>query len=922
MNKKLGIILGSIIGIIIVLALVFKFALPQLIDLNKFLPEVQNEVKKSTDLDLNIENIRFETDFGFGITVFGENISLKYPDNSSLMITKNVKARIALLPLLFKNIKVTGITIDSPEIYFTLEKNGKYKIQQVIEKIEKQEQKEAQDFKIHLSDFQINNYKILYLDKTSNPGQSALIKGDELIIDEFNPEKIIKMTTKGQVFINGVSVVNYDLAIESELPSTKEESKPENVSQPINNPLKNIFKYDFSTDIKADLKIKELDKLPKIYGNVLLDKFLITIKGKKLPQSRFNAAFDGHNVTIDSNFYIDLNSFFDIKGNLNIGKNKKFDIAVKSTDIDLNTLKNYGIVLAEIAGASTEEIKKTVISGIFKSDFKIKSDLKKADFKGFIDIKNASVSYKGIAQSVNNINSHVDLSNDKINITNTYGYINADKFTISGNIDNKNNADIVFKLPSLNFSTIETVINKSSFFKELKTQTKDFYNYSGNVGVMVYLKGKIDKIQPQIILSAQNAKLVNKPLKLPITLTDARIEVKDTSAEIAKLTIKLLNSTFSLSGNAVNIDKQPKIDIKGSGAILAIDLKHFADKSIKDLISFNDKIPVYFEIRGVPDKIYADAQLKLPQSLNLIEFARFPQAYNVIGLSSVISPESLTIFDSGLYPVSEKMAFTSNLIQNISKSPELISIRGKIDKINTKNPVIDNLNIATNNFVGINSPALDDAKTSLNSKIVINGSLQAPKAEGNFSLQNTDIPLFSMKSNLINGEFSDKAILLDIQGLNLDGSIFNAKAEIDSGLKIPYKIRKLDVDSSYIDADKLAAFAENQPQQANAPWMFVVEKGTFNGQKIKSGKINVGKTFCNFVVNKNGVANAFNLDTNVFGGQVLGKALYDIPKTVMIANVNAKNIDAGVFAQEFLQMPKFMSGTVNANVNVQTQGTT
>ena len=114
MNKNWKIFGFSVLGVAVLTYLSFLFILPNVIDVNKFKPEVQKIAKEQANLSIDFENAKIITTPLLGAGLKADNIVVKLPDDSVLFSADSFKTRIALPSLFVLTAKVSCLEINNP----------------------------------------------------------------------------------------------------------------------------------------------------------------------------------------------------------------------------------------------------------------------------------------------------------------------------------------------------------------------------------------------------------------------------------------------------------------------------------------------------------------------------------------------------------------------------------------------------------------------------------------------------------------------------------------------------------------------------------------------------------------------------------------------------------------------------------------
>ena len=108
--KKFCKIFGfTLLGLVAIAYLAFLFVLPNVVDINKFKPDVQKIAKEQANVSVDFKNAKIITTPLLGAGIKAENISVKLPDNSLLFSADSFKTRIALPSLCLLTVKVSAL---------------------------------------------------------------------------------------------------------------------------------------------------------------------------------------------------------------------------------------------------------------------------------------------------------------------------------------------------------------------------------------------------------------------------------------------------------------------------------------------------------------------------------------------------------------------------------------------------------------------------------------------------------------------------------------------------------------------------------------------------------------------------------------------------------------------------------------------
>ena len=125
----------SVLGLSVLFYLCFLFVIPNVIDVNKFKPEVQKIAKEQANLFIDFENAKIITTPLFGAGIKMDNISVKLPDDSILFSADSFKTRLALPSLALLTVKVSCLEINNPLINLEIVNDEQFKVVSLVEDI-------------------------------------------------------------------------------------------------------------------------------------------------------------------------------------------------------------------------------------------------------------------------------------------------------------------------------------------------------------------------------------------------------------------------------------------------------------------------------------------------------------------------------------------------------------------------------------------------------------------------------------------------------------------------------------------------------------------------------------------------------------------------------------------------------------------
>ena len=206
--NKHKVLISVILSLIVIFYLAFLFVVPNVINLNNYKKDIQKLVSDTTKLNLDFDNLKIVTtaDLKAGVNI--ENAALSYADGKKIASVKDAEVKIAVLPLIFKTLRVTDISAANLEANVTLQKDGQVDVVRHIENHIKKvladnssaadtdisdDLSEDEDLDMEMQEFpvkfsyklpvvKINNYLFVLNDEKNSAALN--LKGDTFVFDE------------------------------------------------------------------------------------------------------------------------------------------------------------------------------------------------------------------------------------------------------------------------------------------------------------------------------------------------------------------------------------------------------------------------------------------------------------------------------------------------------------------------------------------------------------------------------------------------------------------------------------------------------------------------------------------------------------------------------------------------------------------
>ena len=975
--KKFFIYAGiTLAAVLVILYLAFLFILPNVVDLNKYLPDIQKTVKEQLNLNLEVQNPKLVTTPILEAGVKADKVKVSLADGSPVLDTDKFKVKLSLPSLLILSVRVSCVDIVNPKI--TLDTNNEctqYKLISEIEDMINRNNSVVKDeeengffnpdwIKIVIPHIKAENYNIVVNDKKNN--HKITLKGDELKVGYFNHKKL-KVKTYAYLLSDDKTNISANIKLDTFMPPKRndeldvDDDKAEKIVIPFINIVKIYQHYDLETHINSKLKIRRDDKKHlHMKGFFCIDDFTLKLAKYQLPKCYFHSKLKDSNTDIDTSLYVTPDEHIKIVGNVNHAK-PSVDLNLSGNKIYFNDLIIFSKAFLDSFGIRND-LENLKGQGYILCDAKIKTNFKKLKSEGKIIIRDGAAINNKIGLVVTGTNSDLLFDNNIFKIDNTKIYVSGQPLVINGSIDNKARADLYVKTSKLPISGLYRALAPS----ELK---KKIYMNSGNVSIDAKINGKLKKSlsslkfaleglslsTPDNSLNIKNESLnltvmydlaeeilkgnvLNKGLAVVIPKSKSSVSENNLliNFDNDKITINPTNflinggSAVKINGQILDYLKTPAIDIKGSGTLIANDLKKFAGSEAAPYISARGSMPLKFKLSGNDKKQFAVLQVlsKADSFITPVYFRSLRGVQCITQAKILYKGDRLNIKDTGIF-VSHN-PFTDDYNSNMSGATPVIKIHGTLARLDTINPRINLLNLDIKPQEGT-IYALRGSRFKLRGGVSVYGLIKNPVVHGDISVDDVRIPSLLTNINSAGVKFNGHSMRLFADKVDLNGSDIDLSAHSNFVFSPVTKLFKVDVNSNDFNVDKVMKVSEaatkvlpssgvssSSSASANIP---VEAVGRFNFRKIQSGNIVLNNTRGRLTLIHN-VLNVAPLMTNVFKGNVRGRIGVNLVSGAIDMDLRGQNIDTEQALFEAANTKDAISGTTSFDMKAGLRGAT
>ena len=969
-----------VLGIFAVLYVLFLFVLPNVINLNNCKDDISKILEDNTKLSYDIKNIKIVTSPLLKAGVKIDGLAVSYPNGEKIISSDSAVVKVSLLPLIFKTLKVSDVTIDSPEINLVYLKDGNFDIVNYFTADSSSQNdvsvQNGTELPIKIASklpvVTVNNYAINIKDEKTKHVLSA--KGEKFVIDDSVINKHFSVYSKGSLYINDVKNVNYDIKFASFWPamnSTSVDDK-EVVAIPKIDFINEIVKYSPSADIVADLEAKEHKGHVDLYGNLDVETLSIKLNNKKLPDSFFRLNSTGHNTKIDSKLYLNTDETASLLADIEHSRSTKININFKTDKITFSSIKDFCMALLNSLNIEND-LADFSTKGYINADFALNTDLKKFESSGFLKVVDGYISHKKVPVNITNIGADLDFSNNALNIKKASALVNSTKFAMKGKIDSKAVADISVESGDINIASIFNAFAPVDIKKAYILQ-------SGILNLDVLIKGALSEVEPDINVVLEKlllkdrlgtfsfannstetkikTKTVSKGIHyngnitlngsvfsihnpaLKISAPVVKIDVNQSDIQIVPFTVTMNSSKADVSGSIKDYASKMKIDIKADASVKAQDIKNLLPKEYRSFIAAAGIIPVDVKIGGNDKNIELNSQA-YSSSANYFAPVIVKGMLNKPGFMNVAlsyADDNINLSDASLY-MANKNTVRSDFEYNKKGATKITGISGVVESVSSSHPLLK-LNFSIPQSVVLSNVAMPTSSLTLKGDVAIKGDVASPLLKGFVSVKDVNIPDLLTKVQDIDLELNEQILGAKIQNLDISGTSLNIDAEASTKLGSVFLIKSMKITSAMFDVDNIFKamdkMAKTFPAPANtAKTSSVGTKSLVLPVKISNGSIDFQKLKMkqaggDFVANSilgdfsivNDLFKLSNLKATVYDGAISGNVDYNIATTAVRAKIKGKSINSNSIVTTFAALKDQIMGNMDFDADLKLKGST
>lgn len=975
MKKNWKIFGFTTLGFLALAYLSFLFVLPNVVDVNKYKPEIQKIAKEQAKLDIDFENAKIITTPLLGAGLKTENILVKLPDGSTLFSADSLKTRIALPSLSLLTVKVSCLEIEKPFVNLEIVNDEQFKVIQLVEEILNAGKEQALEkaqvaenekswfnpawIRIKVPNAKLTDYKVLVNDLKS--GHYLSLTGEELVAGYFNGKRV-KLKTYAELFSDENKNITANVKINTFLPppvpALDEEDDPaERIDIPFVNPVTMYRNYDLKANLDTKLKVNNGRDGISSYGYFNVEDITLKVSHLTLPTSYLRAKTFGQTVTLDTNIYPAKEQNIALLGKLNYSSHPKMDMSIKTAQIKFNDM----LILAKAFLDSLHiynELDKITANGAVQADCYIKTNFKKLISNGSIIVKDGGLNVKGIGKVLADANINLILDNNLLDIKNSSLFVNESKVLIDGRIDRKSVADISVKADKIPLPVLFKAFAPKDMVKAYNFKSGDAtfeLNINGKLkNAVATLKAGLENLylsdkNQNFIIKDKNfngeffvnskeltGKMVNNDFIVELPKTKSIIkspvfetEIIDKNILIKENKLSINNaSTITYSGQVVDYAKLKSIVFNADGKLATDDLVQIIGKEFQPFIHNSGTLPLKlsFDGNGKKQTLFAQILCDKENFITPVDFNEL-QGKNV-ALQSVVD------FKGNRLKIKKTGFFTRNVTVD-EKGNEKITLDDIFEVDGTiEGNRINLLKLTLLNDLNGKIYVFPESSLKIGGRAFVFGETTTPRMRGGFELNTLAIPELLLDMRLGAIKFRGHEADLVVEDLILNGSDIQNKTVISLLPSSNLNILNEEVLSRYFNLDKVmqvvdkamkyapaspASSTSKSSQPADIP--VVIHKGNIDFARIITGNIDVRNTTSKISM-KDNVFYLNDLKTNVFKGQVNGNISMNLLNSLLKINLKGKNIDVDKAMHDAAGMKDMLSGNAEFKADISLKGAT
>lgn len=549
--------------------------------------------------------------------------------------------------------------------------------------------------------------------------------------------------------------------------------------------------------------------------------------------------------------------------------------------------------------------------------------------KGKLKLDKVSATIQGLVLPITNISGDIKFDNTNLKMD-LSSAVNRSKIFVKG--ETKDNlADLNIKSDTMYADDFISYLTNSKLVPTHR-------NSAGRRGIITFTanyKGAFDKIDYSKLkvngtASFNNYKCYYKPYKMPIEISNANMNIKNSILNIYSLNLKLASMPAFIKGNISDIYNAPNMNIY----ITLKPNQNFADdifnRSAIYPIKFRGDISNTTTINGKLDNYDIKSTLMIGSNSKIYYMgATLGDDINstVINLDANVKNNAIFI-----------RTLTQDKIMRTNKNrlypTREISVSGGL-KYLKNNILFDNFKIKTltpsdSKLFNIVFKKPYIKQGLFNSDIKISGSLYNPKIIGTMKIQDIFIPTHNLYIKNTDLNFQNNTIDVKAIGTIFDRQ-FSLKSTVANKLITPYTVEDVKLYITSLNLNEISNFARNSEMDTHekltknptVPFelgSLVIKNAQLSVDRISLDNINLYNLIAKANFDKNKIFTLKEFKFNTANGQISGDYRVNLKNSHHSASVELSGIDAKAFTETLFNLKNQISGNLNGKMEVSCTG--
>src|SRR5574344_1268186 len=942
--KAFKYILATIASIFLIAYLSFLFVLPNLIDMDKYSPQVTKFIEETTGFQVKVRNLKVRTSWNLSAGVLIGKADFKYPTGEKFAQINDLDIRFSLWSFFFKKVRFDSVSADKALMNIKVKSDGTFLMSEFVGKnapktVSLKNVKIPLTFSSHMPKISIKKYRFSFIDTYGTNNNT--LKGTNLKINNFVLREKIKVTAKGIVIINGRKQITYDLNVYSEyFPKfTATNSGVDAVN--IMKIFKDLYAYNLCANIKSNIRI---EKDGDINGVISIKNLVATIGGNTLRPSFLNLKFDDKLINIDSEIYTKNSGKAVVNGIINNSSHKYISLKVNSDQTDIGEVLSVANTLLEVIG--NKDLNGIKAKGKLNANFNIKSDFKTVQSFGFLRIENARVTYNLYNPVLDSIFANIDFSQNRVNILQSSAKLNGEPIQLKGTIDKNAFANLELNADNVQLKGVLALLCQFHFLRENEIK-------SGLVRLKATLTGRLDHAKPEVISRITNVRLFNIVHNTRLKLSKAAIyfysDGKKITQGIAKFenlqlskmnfpTVSIPDSEISFDNKDIIVKKNaffinnskinffgkimdypsntPNSDFTIYGLMRANDLRQMLPPQNRSGVSAIGKIPLIIKIKGKEmTEIKAQMIANNSNHLGVFDINTLRGKISLVNANLVYSQDELRIRELALYSLNTNHGLSNNFNVNIASGTKVAEMFGKITNLGY-NPTLSGVSVRIPNKITTSIPGYEASNVNLKGELELNGDLFNPQITGYLTVPRASIPSIKTQMNNLVLHFNKNSTSANCRQVLLANSLVGINAEILNDFSNGITIKNLDFIANSLDLDALSAIINKNGYQTPK---IRIQSGKGTVDNFKFGNLRA-TNITNDITLMNNSLRLSNIRGNSFYGKIGGSIIYDLNSGRTWINMQGRGLSAGNAIKAVTPQSGDVAGTLDFDSKLSTVG--